>query len=573
MLESIPVPLRAILWPLFGTAFILILRRFLPNWLRRTAALAAALASLSALWSLTAGPVEPVTISWEPLNFFRTSPTLLPTSLALFMGITLTGIVATLILGIQGSDPQATKWHGLVLAALAGCLLATMAANLLTLALGSGLLDLALVALVISTADRGDRVVWRMLVPGVASTLLLLFSAVQMDSQIGSASLSTRDFPVEILILLGMAGLLRLLVFPFHPRDLRTPEGAATFLLPVSMGVYLLARVQAIGPVLTDRPWMLSLGGIALLAGGLVAWGSSIGATRLAGTWVGIAMHQTGLALIFVLLLKTSVPWPWLGLASALGILAIWWDSTDEDKPFARFRWLEQLAERTQPWRERVKSIVASRAAFVYRWRESRVGQRTAMVLPVIALISLAGGPLTTGALARWPLYAALLSSGQPGLLIAIFAADTLLAAGLWATLARLLKTANSHRLKLSAVLSMLALAILLVVIGTAPNKLANSLGMSMNAVPNVSVWGLGLIFVLPWLLGAWLARVSTRLERYTDWIQRTVQLEWLFRTTSQAAERLGSVAYWIGMVGEGEGWWGWALIILAIGTLFLTIR
>ncbi len=573
MLESIAVPLQAIVWPLLGAAVILILRRFLPNWIRRSVAFVAALASLAVLWSLRTGPVDPVVLFWQPLNFFRMSPTLQPTGLGLFVGISLTAVTAAMVLGVRGTRPQQTSWHGLILVALAGTLLATMAANLLTLALGSGLLDLALIALALASSDGSDRVTWRMVVPGAASTLLLLFCTVQMDAKLGSASLTAPDFPVEVLLLMAGAGLLRMLIFPLHPRGLSKPEEAATLFVPLGTGLFLLARVQTIGPVLADRPWMLVVGGVALLAGGLLAWTASIRAAGIAEIWPGIAIHQAGYGLAFVLLLKTPVLWPLLSLVLALGILAVWWDSTTEKEPAPRPRWFEALVERTASWREQARSFVTTRAPSVERWRASWLGRHVAAVLPAVAVASLAGGPLTVGALGRWPLYAALLSRGEAGLLIAVLAADTFLAASLWRVLRLVLRESGSHRPKPGAWLSMLALAVLVMLVGIASRGFVDTLGLKPIARASVSTWGLGLIFVLPWLIGIWLARIRDELTHYLDYAQRALRLDWLFQAISVASKRLMGVFYWIGMVGEGEGWWGWALIVLAIGAVFFAAR
>ena len=40
MLDSVPVPYQVILWPLVGSALILVLSRFLPDWARRLLAYA-----------------------------------------------------------------------------------------------------------------------------------------------------------------------------------------------------------------------------------------------------------------------------------------------------------------------------------------------------------------------------------------------------------------------------------------------------------------------------------------------------------------------------------------------------
>jgi hypothetical protein len=573
MLDSIPVPLQAIIWPLIGTILILAGGRFLPNLLRRVVALVAALASLSALWSMRAGETARVVIYWQPLNFFRMSPTLQPSGLALFAGLSLTAMVALAALGIRGSDPRRTRWHGLILWSLAGCLLTTMAGDLLTLALGSGLIDLALIALAIASAEDADRAVWRMVVPGTASTLLLFLSAVRADALVGSASLQVRGLPAESLLLLGIAGVLRLLVFPLHPRGLRTPENGITLLLSVGTGIYMLARVQATGPVLEQQPWLLVLGGIGLLIGGFLAWAGSTRLGEPGKSWSAIAIHQTGYALLFVLLLRASVPWPLLSLVLALGALAIWWDNDGEKETPVWPAWFEQIVERSEPWRARARSYVIARVPILDHGRQSPLLRAATAALPALALVSLAGVPLTAGITARWPLYAALLTKEEASLLIAALAGDTLLAAALWAGIGLAWRQTKTRRLKASPFLAILALDVLLIAFGIAPDKFAASLGLKPILKPDVSAWGSGLLFVLPWLLGAWLVRVGGRIERSLVVGQRIAQLDWLYGAASRLGRALTSLIYWLGLVGEGDGWWGWALIILALGTMFLTVR
>jgi NADH:ubiquinone oxidoreductase subunit 2 (subunit N) len=565
MLDSLPVPLQALLWPLAGAAAILTAGRLLPNGLRRLVATAAALASLSALWSLRTGVGQAVEIFWEPLNFFRSSPTLEPHNLSLLVGITLSGVVAVSVLGIRGSFPRQAMWHGLILVVLAGCLLMSMAANLPTLALGSALIDLGLIAIAILASGDADRTTWRMAIPGVSSTLLILLGALQMSIQVGTTSLQARGLPPEILLLIGLAAMLRLTIFPLHPRGLNTPESAVTQILSIGAGVYLLVRPQVIAPILSDRPWILVLGSAALLAGGLQAWTGN--------RWSGFANFQKGFVLVSVILLKGSVPWPFVGLVLALASLGIWWDSTLEREQSPRPRWMEVIAESLGAWWVQVRARVRMSMPALERWRGRLLSQQRAALLPAIALASLAGFPLTVGALGRWPVYASLLERGDAAMLLAILMADTFLAAGLWAALRLALKQATEHRLTPAASLSMIVLGISLIVLGIAPGSLIGALDLDPVSVPEVSVWGLGLVYVLPWLLGGWLAHTGSQLERYFEYIEQIVSLNWLYRTTDWIGQRLASAIFWLGRVGEGEGWWGWALIILALGAMFLATR
>lgn len=585
MLESVPAPLQAILWPLIGTVVLLALRRFLPNWVRRLLAAAFALASLLALRSAASAAVigasEQVEIAWQPLGLFRMSPVLRADNLALLTGMTLAGLTAILALGIRGAEPRRTAWHGLILAALAGCLATAMATNLLTLALASALLDLALLTIALVTATSGDRSPWRVAVPGLVSTLLLLLSALGMDAQVGTASLLARNVPATTLLWMGVAALLRLLAFPLHPRGLRTPEHAATWLLPMGAGIYLLARVEALAPTLSGQPWPLVAGGAALLAGGLLTWNAGSRATGSESgvqepvhrIWLGAAVHQTGYALLFGVLWGNSLPWPLLSIPLAMGLLAIWWDSVLEKPPGPRPRWLDWLATQAQSRRAAALTALHARWPWLEQWQNGWLARRGATLLPTVALLSLVGFPLTVGGRARWLLYADLLSAGRIALLLTTLVADALLAAGLWLTILATLAPAEEHRPRLGALLSLIALAIPLVVLGATPRLVAGRLSLDPGNLPGVSVWGLGLICVLPWLLGAWLARLSGRLAEYMGVVQQAASLDWLFAGAAWLGQRITDAVYWLSRVGEGEGWWGWALIILALGAILLAVR
>jgi hypothetical protein len=118
-----------------------------------------------------------------------------------------------------------------------------------------------------------------------------------------------------------------------------------------------------------------------------------------------------------------------------------------------------------------------------------------------------------------------------------------------------------------------IALVIPLLVLGIAPGILGEGLGLKAIDTPAVSRWGLGLLYVLPWLLGLWLARTRSPFSDHLDRVRVIVNLDWLYRGAGWVGRRLEGAGYWLGRVGEGDGWWGWVLVILALGVILLQAR
>jgi hypothetical protein len=79
-----------------------------------------------------------------------------------------------------------------------------------------------------------------------------------------------------------------------------------------------------------------------------------------------------------------------------------------------------------------------------------------------------------------------------------------------------------------------------------------------------------GFLFILPWLVGTWLFILSIRHTGPLDRLRRLVSLHGPYRAARWAGDRLIGVLHWLSQVGEGDGWWGWALILLALGALLL---
>jgi hypothetical protein len=448
---------------------------------------------------------------------------------------------------------------------MAGILLVLMAANLPTLALGSGLVDLALIAMaVVATGDTG-RGVWRMVAPGVASTLLLVAAGLQMSTEVGTSVLSVARITDQALAIVAGAGLLRILIVPLHPRRLGSPQNAATLILLVGSGLYLLVRVQGIAPVLSNHDWTLNLAGIALLAGAVIAWTGK--------GWAGVAIHQTGLALALVFLMTGLIPWFLIGLVCVLGTLAILWDSSLDDGKAPRPNWLEWPVQAAGSAWSALVARIENTIPIQGRWREAGIFRYAVALLPAVALLSLAGAPFTIGAASRWALYGRLLDSSGTAQLVLCLIADTFLIAGLWGLFRWTLKLVKELRPSVAAVVAMATLSVLVMVVGVAPGLVASTSKLSPVPDLEVSVLGSGLLYMLPWLLGSWLARTGIEKSPYLGYAGKVLRLDWLFRAAGWIGQQIGTGIYWLGRVGEGDGWWGWALIFLALGAILLSSR
>lgn len=589
MLNSVSPLRQAILWPFAGAIVIIAMGRLLPGWLRRLAALGVVIASFLNLWSLRTGMGTQTEIFWDPVNFFRASPAWRVDGLSLLIGMALAALLAMAVLAERGSEFQAVAWLGLVLAALTGALATVMAANLLALALGSGWIDLVLITMAMAIGGNAGRVLWRVIVPGVASTLILIACAVQVNTQVGTVSLTAQNIPLQIVAWLSVAGMLRLMVFPLHPRGVHPIQTAIPWALAVGVGGYLLARAQAVAPGLGGYSWMLSTGITALLAGGILAWTSLAGSIerlreaqdrqiteerdgRDRAFLMGVVVHQTGWVLIVASLLDNGVAWALSGLVLALAVLTPWegGDQAKESAPWPP--WAAEVSRKLYSWWDR--AALGSMPDLVEAWwRRARLWLRRGRIwLPVVALASLAGLPFTAGALGRWPFYGALIRQGSAKVLVVALIADTFLMAGLWLAFRRLLERAD-ERIPASVVIAGSVLDILLVVIGTASGSLSEVLFVTPVPWPKVSVWGLGLVYGLPWLLGGWLAYAGSRWGRILAYGQRIVTLDWLFEGASWLGRRVVHGVHWLGRIGEGEGWLGWALILLTLGGILFLAR
>jgi hypothetical protein len=81
------------------------------------------------------------------------------------------------------------------------------------------------------------------------------------------------------------------------------------------------------------------------------------------------------------------------------------------------------------------------------------------------------------------------------------------------------------------------------------------------------------MLFVMSWLLGAWMSRGVRPVTALLDRMQRLMSPRRIYTILGWVGQRLITAIYWLASVGEGDGWLGWALIVLALAGLYWKSR
>jgi hypothetical protein len=539
--------------PLLGAVLILSAGHRLPRLARRLVAVAAIGSVLLSLRTLGQTPeTGGFELAWLPLNLFRLGVWLQPDpilrpllgSLGLFL----------LALNLGRRLPPGLAVAGLVgLAAVAAL---AQGANLLTLAVASSLLDLSLALYAIRSPSGADRTSWQILVPGVSSTLLLVLATLHMDAAVGSASLDREAIPALTLNLLLAAGVLRLLPFPIHPRAAAEPGDRLIMVVSLAVGVGLLVRLEGIAPGWGQKPALAWVVWLTLLVGALLA---TLGrdSQRLTGFWLA------GSGGLIWLTAWSGGGFPVLlpALLWSLGLLEVWFTPGPSEAvlEWRKVRsWLEPHVAGV-PWPSLVRRI--ARRLRSVRWHA---------VLPLWAVASLIGLPLTAGLPARLALIHTTLAVGEPGPVLLDIASATLLVVGALA-LGRRVLDSPAQRIGPGTRATLVVLALGLFWLGIAPGSVTTR----TIARPDLSWLSEVAMVSAPWLLGAAVYVVGRRAAQ--DWralrqlAWQFLHLQWLRAPLGWLGRQAAAVGWWLGDILEGEGSMGWALFLLVlVAILFL---
>ena len=438
------------------------------------------------------------------------------------------------------------------LAVLAGSLLFVNSGNLLTAMLSWVFLDLAiLLRAAIEPIQSGSESGLQLRnnearILSMLGALLLLIGLLPAGAAGPAQEFASGTLPPETLFLMLVASAIRAGVYPFHlwllPRTrnrLNLSERLLDHMAPVLCGLWLFGWTFQLGAAaITLSPAVLTLLALTLLATSIAAWTAED------------QLHYV----TFVLIGSAGVAVLAGGLAYNPGPSGMFWATT----AFALGGGLWLVGD--QVWR-------------AWGWQ-----------LPVsFGALALAGVPFTPGFLAQ-PSLSRLLSGGiayWPVFVLYVIAQGILVAALLrsWSTPeqagAQDLPQSYTARLLVAT----LALGLPLAISGILPhftetlaglsNTISPELGNPPSAVAGISVW---ITLGLPLLLGfglVWLRpRVWPRLGLWPNRISRFTQMEWLFKFSMWAIDRLAVAGNNAVHVVEGAGALGWFLIFMLIAFL-----
>ena len=192
--------------------------------------------------------------------------------MGLAVGLAFSGIVWT---ELGDSHPPAPLAGVLALLVLLVTWTALAGGSLLTVLVSWAIFDILWAAAGLLAGGDGERITLGLSLHGLAS--LILWAVALLLGRWGYSTLWWLMRPPDsILVLLLAAALLRVGIYPAHivfPR--RTGYLSPLFLISLLgsvLGVGLLARLSALPGIESLQPWVLALGAISLLWGGVRAW-------------------------------------------------------------------------------------------------------------------------------------------------------------------------------------------------------------------------------------------------------------------------------------------------------------
>ena len=454
--------------------------------------------------------------------------------------------LATIALGLGRSEGLEESSYAALLALLAAGLGFVFSANLITLCMSWVLFDLTFLW-ALSASDHGGS--WMKTVPRILNLdclacLSLLAAALLLGQGEDSLSLRSGSISIPVFGLVLLAALVRVGLYPLHlwmPIGVEARPAARSLLhlVPASSGLYLLARLSAwANGGLPYGQALTIVGSLAFFIGALLAWIEA----DLSKALSLMMISQVGYAIASLAIVKppAMVVLPSLNLVLCLGLL------------------------------------------FLSRDR-SELGSLWSRVASGLAIVSLAGVPLTLGFVGRWHLYHSLLAGSYLAFLALSLLAETFLFAALLRMWSAISIHASPSRLAYER-LSMVGAALLaapVLVLGLHPPVLSPLMeGVTfptlVGLLRSTTIFQWVALFLPP--LGGYLLlrhrqRIFDPVEGFWLKLSMVLRLEWLYNLLGQIVAGAAGALRIVGRVSEGRGYLGWIAVVGLLAFLFLRGR
>lgn len=516
---------------------------------------------LSCLLLLWLPPATSTTALWRPGSLFDVELGYYADGLSvLYLSLMAMVTLIAVVLGRASWDAERDRpgGHGVLFLVVAGASSVFLSADLVTLCLSWGFLDLALLVFAASMRDgqAGSRSGLRSLVLNYLGGVALLAALLVLQGQGKVLWLQAAPLPTRVISLVTVGALMRL---GLYPAFLRPPSGVERrlgdvilwYAVPVSVGGYLLARVLNLTAVswLPGRELALILGSLAVILSPFPLWFES--GLRKSGTYV--VLHQVG------------------HMAMAAAIAA----------PYSTIIITVQAV-----------GLVLALTLFLVSEAGSRVTMRRPYAMwtrccMLIAVAALAAAPLTLGFVSRQLLYASLGQSGLGCLIVLSLVSNSFLAAPLLRKGLEPVHERESEGQGAPVVLaSMTALSIPVIVLGLHPPLLGRLMGSQslLAAWPGLPelIYSPDRHVSLPLIAGtlvslaaAYLmyrkgqvivARAGISLET----LRVIAEMEWFFGALTWTVQRLTLILETFGGFFEERRSPGWILVFATLAALLL---
>jgi multicomponent Na+:H+ antiporter subunit A len=498
---------------------------------------------------------------WKPIPLFGVELGYRVDSLSWGLSLVTVGIALIAVLSSNSSvsaDEERSHPYGALFLVLAGVLSVLFSADLVTLCLSWGFLDLAMLVLTALAHDgrEASRIGLRLLVVNFLAGVALLAGLLVLQRQGETFSLQASPLPARVVSMVVIAGLLRLGLYPAFVAlpsrvAMRLPSLVLSHAIPVVVGGYVVTRAVGLTAVATlpGRELALVLGSLSIFLSPFPLWFETDLRSMVAFIVVGQVGHMALAAAIAAPYSTAIVGSLTVGLALALALLFL----SQATAPDA-------LARTHDVWTR---------------------------CCALVAFASLVGAPLTIGFVGRQMLYLSLLESHLAPLVLLSLVANCFLAAPLLKMgLGQPLRKAGAGQKRPVLLGSMTVLASLLVIFGLHPPLL----GLLMGARSAPAAWpsladliytpgapsstlllvaalvSLGMGYLMYRKGELIVARAGVSLET----VQAVARMDWLYATLDWVVRRITSALESFGRFFEGARSSGWILLFATLVALLL---